>query len=84
MKRVWFALLVLGLLWQRAGAQGYTPPPLIEVREDGLAEGQVRVFDFTTNMNLTVSGGVATVSSTGGAGGGLDHAAVMSRVSLGF
>lgn len=63
---------------------GATSAPQVRVQEEGALQGAAPTLNFVGSaVTAVVSGGVATITVSGG-GGGLDHPAVMSRQSLGF
>ena len=64
------ALSLVLILYQIAGAQGYVPPLLINLRDEGTSQGAVNALDCVgSGIACTVSGAVGTVTISGGGGG---------------
>jgi len=64
-------LLLAGLsIWQWAGAQGYVPPLLIELRDEGTSQGFVNKVNCTGGgLTCSIVSGVGTIDGSAGGGG---------------
>lgn len=69
--RVLVALLVTALLGDFLGAQGYVPPMLINLKDEGTLSGAISTIDCVgAGVSCAASAGTGTMTISGGAGGG--------------